>query len=115
MLETDTRPWGEYKVLLDEKYCKVKKITVNPKQRLSYQYHHKRAEIWSIVQGVGAVTIEDIRTVVRSGKVIEIPRGTRHRIENIDADKDLIFIEVQHGDYFGEDDIVRIQDDYRRS
>ena len=110
----EQRPWGEFENLLDAKYCKVKRITVNPGQRLSYQYHSKRAEVWTIVSGRGLITIDDITWEITQGKVIQIHIGTKHRIENPDDKNSLIFIEVQHGSYFGEDDIVRIQDDYNR-
>tara|TARA_R100000808_G_C2148719_1_gene156921 strand:+ start:543 stop:896 length:354 start_codon:yes stop_codon:yes gene_type:complete len=107
------RPWGSYENLLDVEYCKVKRIIVNKGHRLSYQYHHKRSEVWTVVSGKGKVTLEDTETDIKSGDVIQIPQGMRHRIEN-NGDLDLIFIEVQHGTYFGEDDIVRLQDDYKR-
>tara|TARA_R100000773_G_C4191645_1_gene97338 strand:+ start:575 stop:931 length:357 start_codon:yes stop_codon:yes gene_type:complete len=107
------RPWGKYEVILDEKNCKVKKITVKPGGRLSYQYHHKRSEMWTIVQGAATITLDDEVGVHTYGHSIRIPQGTKHRVENKGQD-DLIFIEVQHGSYFGEDDIVRIEDDYNR-
>ena len=112
-MEKDTRPWGTYEVLLDTAYCKVKRIVVNKKHRLSYQYHHKRSEVWTVVSGKGKVTLDDQQISVSPGDVIEIPQETCHRIEN-DGGEKLIFIEVQQGTYFGEDDIVRIQDDYKR-
>ena len=109
----EQRPWGKFENLLDTEYCKVKQITVNPGQRLSYQYHHKRAEVWTIVQGVAKVTLDSRENWYVPGEVIQIPIGTKHRIEN-DTDCEVIFIEVQHGTYFGEDDIVRLSDDYDR-
>ena len=109
----EQRPWGEFENLLDAEYCKVKRITVKPQQRLSYQYHNKRSEVWTIVSGVGHVMLDDILRKTNPGEVTEIPIGTKHRIENRGTE-DLIFIEVQHGSYFGEDDIVRIEDDYNR-
>jgi len=109
----EQRPWGEFENLLDAEYCKVKRITVKPHQRLSYQYHHKRSEVWTIVSGTGHITIDDKSWDVIQGQTTQIPVGTRHRIEN-KTNEDLIFIEVQHGTYFGEDDIIRIQDDYNR-
>lgn len=110
---TEERPWGMFENLLEAEYCKVKKITVHPGQRLSYQYHHKRSEVWTIVKGVGRVTLDGSTNWYIEGEVIQIPAGTKHRIEN-DTQEDMIFIEVQHGEYFGEDDIVRINDDYNR-
>ena len=113
-MKDNIRPWGRYDILLDEEYCKVKKITVKPKQCPSYQYHYKRAEIWSIVKGYGVVTIDGIKSMVKCGDIVEIPTEVKHRIENTDANEDLVFIEVQHGTYFGEDDIVRLEDKYGR-
>jgi mannose-6-phosphate isomerase len=112
---TETRPWGQFENLLDTDYCKVKRITVNPQQRLSYQYHYKREEVWTVVSGTGAVTINNLRTQVSKGSVVQIPIEAKHRIENTSEDEDLIFIEVQNGTYFGEDDIVRLKDDYKRN
>ena len=107
------RPWGKYEILHEEKNCKVKKITVKPGGRLSYQYHYKRSEVWTIVDGVATITLNDKISHYVYGETILIPQGTKHRVENTGLD-DLVFIEVQHGSYFGEDDIVRIEDDYNR-
>ena len=115
----EERPWGSFEILLDEKYCKVKRIIVKPGQRLSYQYHHKRAESWVIVQGVATATI-DCKPIpykectFHVGDIIDIPIGVKHRVQN-EGKEDLIFIETQVGTYFGEDDIVRLEDDYDRS
>ena len=109
----EERPWGSFEILLDEEYCKVKRIIVKPGQRLSYQYHHKRDECWVIVQGEALVTLDGEEYLFHKGMVVEIPVRTKHRVEN-KFDKDLIFIETQTGHYFGEDDIVRIEDDYGR-
>ena len=107
------RPWGCYEILHEEKNCKVKRITVKPGERLSYQYHHKRSEAWVIVQGYATVTLDDEYIVYKNGEIVDIPVGTKHRVENR-QDEDLKFIEVQTGTYFGEDDIVRLEDDYGR-
>lgn len=112
-MEHDIRPWGEYWVLEDAPTHKVKRIQVNPGGRLSLQYHHKRAEVWIIVSGTATVTLNDEVKEYFPGEVVRIPRGANHRIANY-TEKDLMFIEVQYGDYFGEDDIVRIEDDYKR-
>lgn len=112
-MEHDIRPWGEYWVLEDNEFYKVKRIIINPGQRLSLQYHHHRSEVWTIVSGVGTITIDDIVKDYKIGEVAEIPQGAHHRIEN-KTDLPVIFIEVQFGTYFGEDDIVRIEDDYNR-
>ena len=110
---TDLRPWGKYEVLLDAQACKVKRIIVNPDSQPSYQYHHKRDEIWVIVSGEGLVTIENVESNVSKGNVIHVPRTKKHRIKNV-GEGELVFIEVQLGEYFGEDDIVRVEDDYDR-
>ena len=113
------RPWGSFENLLEEDYCKVKRIIVKPGQRLSYQYHHKRSEAWVIVQGEACVTV-DLKPYPCSnctfgvGDVIEIPKEAKHRVQN-EGEEDLIFIETQVGTYFGEDDIVRLEDDYGRN
>tara|TARA_R110000796_G_scaffold3840_1_gene14763 strand:- start:345 stop:686 length:342 start_codon:yes stop_codon:yes gene_type:complete len=109
----EERPWGTFENLLDEEYCKVKRLIIKPGHRPSYQYHHKRSEHWVVVQGTANVTLDDNDRVLIAGQNIYIPKGSSHRIQNIGED-DLIFIEVQCGTYFGEDDIVRLQDDYRR-
>ena len=109
----EERPWGSFENLLDEDYCKVKRIIVKPGQRLSYQYHHKRSECWVIVQGWAAITLDDKTFDYEEGYTIQIKIGMKHRVQN-DGEKDLIFIETQTGTYFGEDDIVRIEDDYGR-
>ncbi len=110
---TEERPWGTFENLLDAQYCKVKRLIVKPGQRPSYQYHHQRSEHWVVVQGEATVTLDDIDIRLSPGEHIHIPVGSKHRIKNIGED-DLIFIEVQCGTYFGEDDIVRLSDDYNR-
>jgi mannose-6-phosphate isomerase len=113
-MEFDHRPWGSYFVLEDAETHKVKRIEVKPKGRLSYQYHYKRSEVWTMVKGEAIVTLDGKRIPLNAGEVIEIPREAKHRIENL-GDETLVFIEVQLGTYFGEDDIARIEDDYERS
>lgn len=113
-LEHDIRPWGEYWVLQDEKTHKVKKIMVKPGGRLSYQYHFKRSEVWTIVEGIAHITLDGTVKEYCVGDVAQIPQGMKHRIENR-MNEPVFFIEVQYGSYFGEDDIVRIEDDYNRS
>ena len=113
MLEIGERPWGKYYVLEDEEYYKLKRIEVNAGHRLSYQYHHHRQEFWTVVQGEAVVVLDGVEHVVKYGESIFIPLGAKHRIENRSSEL-LVFIEVQTGTYFGEDDIVRIEDDYSR-
>ncbi len=112
-MEIGNRPWGKYFVLEDETTHKVKRIEVITGGRLSYQYHQHRAEVWTIIQGTAKVTLNGIDTIYTAGEVVIIPLQAKHRIENV-GDDTLIFIEVQHGTYFGEDDIFRIEDDYNR-
>ena len=114
MNEIDHRPWGLFEVLLDEKYTKVKKILVNPGKRLSYQSHTKREETWVIVKGTLTIIINDIEHTRAYGELIHIPQGSKHRAIN-KTDKIVEFIEVQTGNYFGEDDIVRYSDDFNRA
>jgi len=111
--EAETRPWGMYEVLLDSDECKVKRITVAPEQKLSYQYHHKRREQWTVIKGQLTVVLDDKEWTLNPGMSISIPMGSKHRAWN-KTDKIVQFIEVQTGSYFGEDDIVRIEDDYNR-
>ena len=108
-----TPPWGKWEVLLDEPHYKVKRITVLPGKRLSYQKHFKRQEHWMIVEGQALVTLEGKETTLKAGEYIDIPMESAHRVAN-PGDLPMVFIEIQRGNYFGEDDIVRLQDDYGR-
>lgn len=108
------RPWGYFENLVDSTNHKVKRITVFPGKRLSLQSHSRRAEHWFIVDGTALFTCNDEVLEVRPGQAIDIGRGDRHRIENIGT-KNLVFIEIQTGDYFGEDDITRYEDDFGRA
>ena len=112
--EHDVRPWGNYTVLEDAPDHKVKRIVVKPGRRLSYQTHSHRAEHWFVVQGEGEVTLDGKAIRLGRGDAVDIPLGTPHRIAN-PGTTDVVFIEVQHGDYFGEDDIVRLEDDFGRA
>jgi mannose-6-phosphate isomerase len=107
------RPWGYFCVLADEPYHKVKRIVVFPKQRLSLQRHLRRREHWYIVQGSAVVTIDKNQVPMERGQSVDIPQGAWHRIMNT-GDENVVVIEVQGGDYFGEDDIERSEDDYGR-
>jgi mannose-6-phosphate isomerase len=111
---TEVRPWGSYEVLSSESATwQVKHMTVLPGQRLSYQSHEHRAEHWTVVQGTAEVLLDGETHLLEVGSCIDVPRGAKHRCGNPGTD-DLIFVEVQIGDYFGEDDIVRYEDDYGR-
>ena len=111
--EMEHRPWGFYEVLADEIDHKVKRITVEPASRLSLQRHQHRKEHWFVVHGESFVTLDGKETKLSSGQAIDIPQGSLHRITNKGTQR-LIYIEVQLGDYFGEDDIERVDDDYGR-
>jgi mannose-6-phosphate isomerase len=110
----DRRPWGTFTVLDEGDGFKVKRIEVLPGRRLSYQKHAQRAEHWVVVQGTAKVTLDDEEINVPAGQAIDIAVGSAHRVENA-ATELLVFIEVQRGAYLGEDDIVRLQDDFGRA
>jgi len=107
------KPWGSYQNLMDEEYTKVKKIVVKPGEAPSYQYHFKRSEIWVIVKGTAQIKIDDEVHYYRVGDVIFIPKKSKHQVFN-NGDEDVVFVEIQLGEYFGEDDIVRLEDKYGR-
>jgi mannose-6-phosphate isomerase-like protein (cupin superfamily) len=110
----DQRPWGNFTVLDSASDYKVKRIEVLPQKRLSYQKHKHRSEHWMVVVGSARVTINGRDTIVDCGATVDIPAGAAHRIENVGSDV-LVFIEIQRGTYFGEDDIERLQDDFGRN
>ena len=107
------RPWGLYVVLANEIDIKVKRITVKPGMRLSLQRHQQRDEHWFIHKGTAKVTLNDSEIILKPGASINIPRTAIHRIANI-GEEDMVFVEIQTGDYFGEDDIERLEDDFDR-
>lgn len=112
--EMEHRPWGYYVVLTEQGSFKVKKSVIRPGLRLSLQRHRHRREHWFIVQGKARVRLNEKQLELSVGQSIDIPRANLHRIENIGSE-DLVFVEVQTGDYFGEDDIVRLEDDFGRA
>ena len=109
----DRRPWGSFTVLDEGAGYKVKRIEVLAGKRLSYQRHARRAEHWMVVAGTARVTLDGGDIVVGCGETVDIPVGAAHRIENPGTDT-LVFIEIQRGDYLGEDDITRLEDDFGR-
>jgi mannose-6-phosphate isomerase len=113
-MNSEVRPWGSYEVLQESTTHKVKSIIVQPGKRISYQRHEKRAEHWFIVSGQAEVTIDGVVTRIEPGTAIDIGIGAAHRIANI-GNEELFFIEVQTGSYFGEDDIIRLEDDFGRA
>jgi len=114
--KTQSTPWGSWSVLEDAPSFKVKKIIVKPGHRLSYQKHFKREEFWMVVQGQAEVLLDGATHHLKTGQTIFIPKESFHRVSNNLINlEDLVFIEIQRGEYFGEDDIVRVEDDYGRA
>jgi glycosyltransferase involved in cell wall biosynthesis/quercetin dioxygenase-like cupin family protein len=109
----ERRPWGYYKILADEDTYKSKEIVVFPDRRLSLQRHRLRSEHWYVIDGPAQITLDDETIVLVPGQSVDIPKGALHRIAN-PGSKNVRFIEVQTGDYFGEDDIERFEDDFGR-
>jgi mannose-6-phosphate isomerase len=109
----EQRPWGSYTALDEGYHYKVKCLEILPGKRLSYQKHTQRTEHWMVVQGSASVTLEGQEMTVETGETIDVPLGAAHRIANPGGET-LILIEIQRGNYLGEDDIIRLQDDYGR-
>ena len=107
------KPWGTYENILELPITKVKLIKIIPGESPSYQYHFKRKEMWVIIQGKAEVTIDDCISEKGYGDIIEVGIESKHSIKNV-GEEDLLFIEIQLGEYFGEDDIVRVKDKYGR-
>jgi mannose-6-phosphate isomerase-like protein (cupin superfamily) len=113
MEEEVKRPWGTYQTILRGDTFQVKKIVVFPKQKLSLQSHEHRSEHWTVVEGIGTMTLNDKTISLNKEEYVYIPVGAIHRMAN-ESDKEMTFIEVQNGDYLGEDDIKRYEDIYGR-
>jgi mannose-1-phosphate guanylyltransferase/mannose-6-phosphate isomerase len=113
VMHSETRPWGAFHVLDEQPGFKVKRIVVVPGGRLSLQSHRHRAEHWTVVKGDATVTVDGKVDVLTRGAAIDIPLGAKHRLENLSQDS-VEIIEVQFGDYLGEDDIIRYDDIYNR-
>jgi mannose-6-phosphate isomerase-like protein (cupin superfamily) len=113
MMDDTIRPWGHYEKLFEESGVWVKRVEVKPFCRLSLQKHLKRSEKWIIVSGCGKADVDGKQSAIGSGSIIDIPLEAVHRISNA-SDKPLLFIEVACGSYLGEDDIIRLEDDYAR-
>jgi mannose-6-phosphate isomerase-like protein (cupin superfamily) len=111
--QSDQRPWGNWKVIEADKTFVVKKIEVEPNERLSLQYHNHRSEHWIVVAGHGCVTVGGDTFPVERGGHVYVPRETKHRIDNTGSET-LVFVEVQFGNQLSEEDIVRLEDDYER-
>ena len=112
-LDFEIRPWGAWYVLDQGDLYKVKRIEVEPGKRLSLQTHVHRSEHWYVVTGIVTCQIGDQERVLRQGESLVVPQGAAHRLANL-HDEPLLVIEVQHGEYLGEDDICRLADDYGR-
>ena len=110
----ELRPWGQFRILSEAKSTKVKEIQVKPACRLSLQSHQHRREHWVVVEGEAMVHLEDEVLQLKIGASLDIPVGARHRLVN-EGESLLVIIECQFGDYLGEDDIIRHQDDYQRA
>ena len=110
----ENRPWGSFEVLADRPDFKVKILTVLPHKRLSLQSHKSRAENWVVTAGQAYMEIDDEFLILNPGEHVYIPQNTKHRLENR-GEKELLIIETQTGEYFGEDDIVRYADDFQRT
>ena len=113
-LEESIRPWGKYQKFYQENGVWVKRVEVNPKTRISLQKHQYRSEKWIIVHGQGLAIVDDQEIPVKAGIVVDVPLGAVHRMGNPYEHHPLVFIEVACGEYLGEDDIIRIDDDYTR-
>ncbi len=111
----EERPWGSFTILDESDEYKVKRIEVLPGKRLSYQRHSRRAEHWFVVRGTAKVTLNGEEILVETGSDLDVRVGDAHRVENPSDTEILAFIEVQTGDYFGEDDIERLEDDFGRN
>jgi len=110
---TAHRPWGTYTVLEESESYKIKRIVVKPGKRLSLQKHYHRSEHWIVVSGTAIVTLGDREITLKPNESTYIPIGETHRLEN-PGKIDVVLIEAQVGSYLGEDDIVRLKDDYER-
>jgi len=110
----EERPWGRFCILSDTPTHKVKRLEIEPGKRLSLQSHARRHELWSVVSGVAQVELDGQQSRLSPADHISIPQGTKHRVMN-PGEELLVIIEVQLGDYFGEDDIIRYEDDFGRN
>lgn len=113
--ETVKRPWGSYTVLARGVGFQAKRLTVLPQKRLSLQWHRHRDEAWIVARGSALVTLDGEELSLGRGQTLIVPRTSQHRIANISSIDPLEIVEVQTGDYLGEDDIVRVEDDFNRA
>ena len=113
-LDSEERPWGSWHVIDVNDGYKIKRIHVNPGCRLSYQTHSHRSEHWVVIRGVATCVIDGDVVVAGAGESVDVEQGAKHRLSNEGAEE-LVIVEVQRGAYTGEDDIVRLEDDYGRT
>jgi len=111
----ESRPWGSFEALTSGPGFQVKRLTVKPLKRLSLQWHRHRDETWTVARGTAKVEVDGKEQTLGRGQSMTVPRTITHRIENISSVDPLEIIEVQTGDYLGEDDIVRVEDDFGRA
>jgi len=111
----ETRPWGSYEILTSGPGFQTKRLTVTAEKRLSLQWHRHRDETWVVARGTARVTVGEEQHTLGRGESIFVARNVHHRIENISSVEPLEIIEIQTGDYLGEDDIVRVEDDFGRT
>lgn len=113
-MDVSRRPWGGYEVLHKEPGMQVKRIEIDSKKRFSLQKHFKRSEMWIFTSGEGIATLDGKEFPVRRGSRVSVEVGQVHRLQNT-GDEPLVLIEVQLGEYLGEDDIQRLEDDFSRT
>lgn len=111
----EKRPWGSYEILTSGPGFQTKRLTVSTDSRLSLQWHRHRDETWVVARGTARVTVGEEQHTLGRGQSMFVPRNVHHRIENISSVEPLEIIEIQTGEYLGEDDIVRVEDDYGRT
>lgn len=112
-LESEERPWGSWHVIDVNAGYKIKRIHVDPGRRLSLQMHQHRSEHWVVIFGIATASIDGVTVTAGPGDSIDVPKGAVHRLAN-EGTQELVVVEVQHGGYTGEDDIVRLEDDFGR-
>ena len=111
----ETRPWGSYEIMTSGPGFQTKRLTVTAEKRLSLQWHRHRDETWVVARGTARVTVGEEQHTLGRGESMFVARNVHHRIGNISSVEPLEIIEIQTGDYLGEDDIVRVEDDFGRA
>ena len=109
---SENRPWGRFEKFHENKPCTIKLIYVNPNSRLSLQYHNKRSEYWKVIKGTAMVELDGRTMILTEGETVNIPRQAKHRVGALDSG--CVILEIAYGK-FDENDIVRLEDDYKRA